>query len=279
MYPSLKDKVAIVTGSGREGGLGQGILRRLGEEGCKLVVTDLGTPQSHMGEGDIGTTEEVERVADGLRQATGAEVITIACDVRSAVDCHRLIASTKANFGRVDILVNNAGIGYMMKSLFDMAPDEWNAVIDVNLTGAFYCTQAAAKAMVDQGAGGRIINIASQAGKSGFPHMAPYTASKHGMIGLTRSNALELGAHGITVNAVCPNHVTTQLGEKQNAYFSKLLGFDSVEAYLDAMAKKNPMGRPGKVTDTAAACAFLASDEAFYMTGEAINVSGGEEMH
>jgi meso-butanediol dehydrogenase/(S,S)-butanediol dehydrogenase/diacetyl reductase len=99
------------------------------------------------------------------------------------------------------------------------------------------------------------------------------------MIGLTRSNAIELGKHNITVNAVCPNHVTTGLGAKQNDYFSRLLGFDSVEAYLANMAAKNPMGRPGYATDTAAACAWLASDDAQYVTGEAINVSGGEEMH
>jgi meso-butanediol dehydrogenase/(S,S)-butanediol dehydrogenase/diacetyl reductase len=133
--------------------------------------------------------------------------------------------------------------------------------------------------MIALGEGGRIINIASQAAKSGFPHMAPYCSSKHGMIGLTRSNAIELGKHNITVNAVCPNHVTTGLGAKQNDYFSRLLGFDSVEAYLANMAAKNPMGRPGYATDTAAACAWLASDDAQYVTGEAINVSGGEEMH
>ncbi len=90
---------------------------------------------------------------------------------------------------------------------------------------------------------------------------------------------MELGPHGITVNAVCPNHVTTGLGADQNAYFSKLLGFDTVEAYLESMAARNPMGRPGLATDTASACAWLASDEAGYVTGEAMNVSGGEEMH
>jgi meso-butanediol dehydrogenase/(S,S)-butanediol dehydrogenase/diacetyl reductase len=99
------------------------------------------------------------------------------------------------------------------------------------------------------------------------------------MVGLTRSNAVELGAHGITVNAVCPNHVTTGLGAKQNDYFSKLLGFESVEAYLANMARKNPLGRPGLGTDTAAAVAWLASDDACYVTGEAMNVSGGEEVH
>jgi NAD(P)-dependent dehydrogenase (short-subunit alcohol dehydrogenase family) len=212
-------------------------------------------------------------------RTSGADVITIACDVRKDADCQNLVAETVKAFGRLDVMINNAGIGYLMKPLLETDESEWDAVLDVNLKGAFLCTKYAAKQMIAQGGGGRIINIASQAAKSGFPHMAPYCASKHGMIGLTRSNAVELGVHKITVNAVCPNHVTTGLGAKQNAYFSKLLGFDSVDAYLKNMAAKNPMGRPGFASDTAEVCAFLASDAAAYMTGEALNISGGEEMH
>jgi len=176
-------------------------------------------------------------------------------------------------------LVNNAGIGFMMKPLLDVDSADWAKVIAVNLSGAFYCTQAAARDMVRRGNGGRIVNIASQAAKTAFPHLPAYVSSKHGMIGLTRASAVELGVHGITVNAVCPNHVTTALGAEQNDYFSRLLGFESVEAYLANLAARNPMGRPGLPSDTAAAVAWLASDEAFYVTGEAINVSGGEEMH
>lgn len=274
----FEGKTVVVTGSGRAKGLGQAILQRFADEGANCVVSDLGKPAEHMDTRDIGTSDGMEAVADDLR-GRGANVATIACDVRDGPACDRLIAQAIKAFGAVDILVNNAGIGYIMKPLLETSDSEWDAVIGVNLTGAFHCTRAAARAMVERGTGGRIINIASQAAKSGFPHMAPYTSSKHGMIGLTRSNAIELGPHGITVNAVCPNHVTTGLGARQNAYFSKLLGFDSVEAYLDNMKRKNPMGRPGLGSDTAAACAWLASDDAFYVTGEALNVSGGEEMH
>ncbi len=276
MTKILEGKVAIVTGSGRKLGLGQGILKAFADEGAKIVVTDLGTPSDHMEAGDIGTTTEMEDIAEDLR-SSGAEVLTIATDVRDEAQVKNLIAKTVETFGRLDILVNNAGIGYIMKPIFELSGDEWDAVLDVNLKGAFLCTKHAAFAMKDTG--GRIINVASQAAKSGFPHMAAYTSSKHGMIGLTRSNAVELGGLGITVNAVCPNHVTTGLGAKQNEYFSKLLGFDSVDAYLTNMKQKNPLGRPGLVTDTAAACVFFASDAACYITGEAMNVSGGEEMH
>jgi meso-butanediol dehydrogenase/(S,S)-butanediol dehydrogenase/diacetyl reductase len=152
-------------------------------------------------------------------------------------------------------------------------------VIDVNLTGCFFGIKAAAERMVKAGTGGRIINIASQAAKSGFPHAQAYTASKHGLVGLVRSAAVELGEHKITVNNVCPNHVTTGLGAWQNEYFAKVVGAESVEAYLDAMANRIPMKRPGKAGDTANAVAFLASDEAEYITAESMNVSGGEEPH
>ena len=227
---------------------------------------------------DLKIDAEAEAVAEDLR-ARGAKVATIACDVSDALQCQALVDQAVSALGSVDVFVNNAGIGFMMKPMLEVDPQDWATVIAVNLSGAFYCTQAAAKAMIKAGKGGRIINIASQAAKTGFPHLPAYVSSKHGMVGLTRATAVELGAHGITVNAVCPNHVTTGLGAQQNAYFSKLLGFETVEAYLKNMAAKNPMGRPGLPSDTAAACAWLASDDAFYVTGEALNVSGGEEMH
>lgn len=262
----FEGKAIVVTGSGKRKGLGQAILQRFADEGASCVVSDL------------TIDAEAEDVASELRDR-GAEVETIACDVSKVDQCRALVDGAVARFGGLDIFVNNAGIGFLMRPLLEVEPADWDLVIAVNLSGAFYCTQAAARAMIAQGRGGRIINIASQAAKSGFPHLPAYVSSKHGMVGLTRATAIELGQHGITVNAVCPNHVTTGLGAKQNEYFSKLLGFDSVEAYLQNMARKNPMGRPGLATDTAAACAWLASDEAFYVTGEALNVSGGEEMH
>lgn len=272
----LAGKVVVCTGSGRPGGLGEGILRRFAEEGCKLVVTDLGVGDAGLGTDHIGTTEEMEAVAAGLRDM-GAEVIAVPCDIRKAQQVEQLFAAVARAFGGIDILVNNAGVGFVMRHMADLTADDWQLVIDVNLTGAFLCTQAAAKQMKTRGAG-RIINIASQAAKSGFPHMAPYVASKHGMIGLTRTSAIDYGADGITVNAVCPNHVTTGLGAKQNEYFANLRG-KSVEEYRKGIAERIPLGRVGLPDDTAAATAFLASDDAAFITGEAINVSGGEEMH
>jgi meso-butanediol dehydrogenase/(S,S)-butanediol dehydrogenase/diacetyl reductase len=274
----FEGRVVVVTGSGRPRGLGQAILQRFADEGAACVVSDV----AQGGEGLAGSADIAEVAADLQRR--GLPVLVQPCDVSVEADCDALIAATVAKFGRIDVLINNAGIGFVMKPLLETSGADWDRVLDVNLKGAFLASKAAARQFIAQGPGldgiaGRIINIASQAAKSGFPHMAPYTASKHGMVGLTRSNAVELGPHRITVNAVCPNHVTTGLGAAQNEYFSKLLGFDSVDAYLANMKAKNPLGRPGLGSDTAAACAWLASPDAVYVTGEAINVSGGEEMH
>lgn len=262
----FEGKTIVVTGSGKHKGLGQAILQRFADEGANCVLSDL------------AIDAEAEEVAQELR-SRGAQVASIACNVARVEQCRALVDGAVSAFGSVDVIVNNAGIGFMMKPLLDVDPADWDQVLAVNLSGAFYCTQAAAKAMIAAGRGGRIINIASQAAKTGFPHLPAYVSSKHGMVGLTRASAVELGAHGITVNAVCPNHVTTGLGAQQNEYFSKLLGFDSVEAYIANMKAKNPMGRPGLASDTASACAWLASEDACYVTGEALNVSGGEEMH
>ncbi len=277
MY-GLEGKVAIVTGAGRHKGLGKAMARRLGEEGCSVVVADLGQTEGELfPEHGVGTTAEMEEVAEEIR-ATGAAVATVACDVRSEEQVKATIAAAVAEFGRLDVIVNNAGIGYLMELVTEMDEEKWDAVLDVNLKGMFLCTKHAAQQMIEQGGGGRVINIASQAAKSGFPYASAYVASKHGVMGFTRSVAIELGKHEITCNAICPNHVTTGLGAWQNEFFSDALGLTEAE-YLDATRARIPLGRPGLTEDIAKACAFLASDEAAYITGEALNVSGGEEMH
>lgn len=273
----LQGKVALVTGAGRHRGLGIAIAQRLGGEGAKVVVTDIGVPSTDLGSDRIGTVSEMNEVVAELR---AARIDAIACtlDVRDEAQVERAIATAVDTFGAIDILVNNAGIGFLMEPLVEMSRERWQTVLEVNLMGAFLCTKHAAKRMIAQGHGGRVINIASVAAKSGSIHLAAYAASKHGMVGLTRSAALELGAHRITVNAVCPNHVTTGLGALQNDYRAKQRG-QSVEEYLTEMRGRIPLGRVGLAEDTAKAVAFLASDEAQYITGESMNVSGGQEVH
>jgi len=275
----LTGKTAVVTGSGRRNGLGEAIARRLAKEGAAVVISDIGasrdaaTPHAM-----IGATDEMEAIAAEI-VAAGHAATTCVCDVRNHDQVQALARHAVEAHGALDIWVNNAGIGYIMKPLLEVSPDDWRSVIDVNLTGAFFGIQAAAEVMIAQGKGGRIVNIASQAAKSGFPHAQAYTASKHGLVGLTRSAAIELGPHGVTVNNVCPNHVTTGLGAWQNEYFSKVVGAESVEAYLAQMAARIPLRRAGLAEDTANAVAFLCSDQANYITAESMNVSGGEEPH
>ena len=272
-------KTAVITGSGRRGGLGEGIANCLAQGGCNIVISDIGEPRDESTQAEhIGTSEEMESIAVELRNLN-VEVSTCVCDVRSLEDTRRLAQHAVKVHGSLDIWVNNAGIGYIMKPLLEVTEEDWRAVIDVNLTGAFFGIKAAAEVMIELGRGGRIVNIASQAAKSGFPHAQAYTSSKHGLVGLARSSAVELGSHKITVNNVCPNHVTTGLGAWQNEYFHKVVGAESVDAYLEAMVARIPMGRPGLPEDTANAVAFLCSDEAGYITAESMNVSGGEEPH
>jgi meso-butanediol dehydrogenase/(S,S)-butanediol dehydrogenase/diacetyl reductase len=268
-------KVALCTGAGRRDGLGAAILQALAREGCRVVFTDLLQDDGELSGGHIGSAQQIEQLVEDVRHA-GGKALAMTLDVRDESQVEAAIATTVAHFGRLDFLINNAGVGYLIQPLTDTTIERWRTVLDVNLTGAFLCTKHAALQMVRQGEGGRIV---SQAAKSGHLHMAAYTASKHGLVGLTRSAAMELGPFGITVNAVCPNHVTTGLGQVQNEYFAKLRGFANVDAYLSDMSGRIPMRRVGLTGDTAQACVFLCSAHAAYITGEAMNVSGGVEMH
>lgn len=273
----LAGKVALVTGAGRKGGLGEAICLRLAAEGAAILVTDIAAAKENLPADRTGSMDEVERVVARIA-GHGGRAAAAALDVRDEAQVSAAVGSAVKHFGGLDIVINNAGVGYLMEPLIEMSVDRWQTVLGVNLTGAFLCSKHAARQMIAQGRGGRIINIASVAAKSGSLHIAAYAASKHGLIGLTRSAAHELGTHGITVNAVCPNHVTTQLGSVQNAYRAKQRG-QTIDEYLAEMRGRIPLGRVGLAEDTAKACAFLCSNEASYMTGEAMNVSGGQEVH
>ncbi len=277
-YPELKGKVACVTGAGRHNGIGAAIATRLAEEGCKIVLSDIGAADDGVfSEDTIGTESELQAIVAGIVDS-GGDAITCICDVLSEDDVEAMCRTAISSYGKIDIWINNAGIGYLMEPIVEMEASNWDAVLSVNLRGAFLGTKHAARAMIQQGSGGRIVNIASQASKSGFPFASAYTASKHGLVGLTRVSAIELGPHKITANAVCPNHITTGLGAWQNEFFSKATD-RSVDQYMADMRARIPMGRPGLTKDIANACAWLCSDQAEYVNGEAMNVSGGEEMH
>lgn len=278
LYPDLAGKVAVITGAGRRNGLGEAMARRLAAEGCKVVITDIGRPGGeHLPQDAIGSTQEMQDIVAEIK-AAGGEAAAVVCNVLRAEEVQAAVQFAVDTFGRLDIWINNAGVGYLMKPILEMDVSEWDTVLNVNLRGVFLGTKYAAGQMVKQGQGGKIINIGSQASKSAFAHASAYTTSKHGMTGLTRVAALELGQYGINVNQICPNHVTTGLGAWQNAHFSKVTG-KGYDKYMQDMRDRIPLGRPGMQQDIANACAFLCSGQAIYITGEAMNVSGGEEYH
>jgi meso-butanediol dehydrogenase/(S,S)-butanediol dehydrogenase/diacetyl reductase len=271
-------RVALITGAGRRGGLGQAIARRLARDGITIMLHDRGAVEGDIAPAHgVGTESDLHLIRDELR-AQGATVDCVTGDLLDATTIAGLVERTVARFGRLDILVNNAGIGYLFGPVTEMRVEGLDAVLGVNLRAVILATKDAAAQMIRQGDGGRIINIASQAGKSGFAFATAYTASKHGVVGFTRAAALELGPYGITVNAICPNHVTTGLGAWQNSFMAKTRG-QSVADYLAEMRGRIPLGRVGTPEDTAEAAAFLCSKAADYITAESLNVSGGEEYH
>lgn len=277
-YSDLNGKVAVITGAGRHAGLGEAMAKRLAVEGCKVVITDIGrSAGEHTPENAIGSTDEMDKIVAEIKHA-GGEASAFVCNVLNPEEVEAAVKFAVDTYGKLDIWVNNAGIGYLMKPILEMDVSEWDSVLNVNLRGTFFGIKFAAEQMVKQGQGGRIINIGSQASKSAFAHASAYTTSKHGMNGLTRVAALELGQHKINVNQICPNHVTTGLGAWQNAHFSEVTG-KGHDKYMQDMRDRIPLGRPGLQEDIAKACAFLCSDQANYITGECMNVSGGEEYH
>ena len=259
----LKDRVAIITGGGR--GIGRGVALRYAREGAKLVLVDI--QQEHLDE----TAKELD--ASG----TGAEYITQQADVSQSADVQRFFDAAVARFGRIDILVNNAGIGNPPVPIVNMPEEAWDRTIAVNLKSVFLCSKAAALQFIKQGGGGRIISVASQAGKTGYAMLTPYCASKAGIVLFTQAFAKEVGQHKINVNCVCPGTIDTPLlrgagmgMEANTELFDRLIG---------GVLPTIPLGRIGFPEDVAKIITFLASDDADYMTGQAINISGGQEMH
>ncbi len=242
------EKVAIVTGGAS--GIGQGIATELAENGATVAIADL-------------LVDAGQETARGL-EARGFKARAFPVDVSDAVQVELLVKDVVESYGAVDILVNNAGIGQRC-AILEMSVDEWERVLAVNLKGAFLCAQAAAKEMVKQGRGGRIISIVSTAAENARVNAAAYCASKAGILQFTRVLALELGQYGITANAVGPGLTLT----------GSTLREPPSEAYLGAFLKEVPLARPGHPRDIAQAVAFLASPRAEYITGQVIYADGG----
>ena len=239
----LSGKVAIVTGGAR--GIGREIALKLAEVGATVVVSDIA---------------EAEPVAEEIR-AMKRQSLAVHADVSSAADVTKLVETAVANYGRVDILVNNAGIA-RDQLLLRMSDEDWDAVLNVNLKSVFLCTRAVLRQMIKQ-RWGRIISISSIVGIVGNPGQANYASAKAGIIGFTRTIAREVGSRGITANAIAPGFIETkmtqQLGEEQR----------------QELMRRIPLGCLGSPRDVAEAVAFLASEEARYITGQVLGVDGG----
>ena len=244
----VQNKIALVTGASR--GIGRSICLALAAQGAGIVAVDI----------DLAATEAF--VAE--LKSSGTEAIAVQGNVTVADDVERMVEAAKDAFGRIDILVNNAGIT-RDALLLRMKDEDWDAVLSVNLKGAFLCTRAVAKLMTKQRSG-RIINIASVVGQMGNAGQANYCASKAGLMGLTRSNARELAKRNVTVNAVAPGFIATDMTDALP------------EQKRQELAAQIPLERLGSADDIAYTVLFLASDQAGYITGQVIGVNGGMYM-
>lgn len=241
----LNGQVALVTGAGR--GIGKAIAKRLQEAGARVVLNDI----------DEGNLR--------LARAEGIGVDAIQADVSVRAQVQGMVDAIIREHGRLDIVVNNAGVE-PKASLLEMTDEQWERTLAVNLTGVFLCTQIAARHMVEQGEGGRIIQIASIAGKTWLPNAANYVASKAGVMGFVKEAARELAPHKITVNAVCPGVIITPMTTESRAN----------PAIMERWMREIPMRRLGEPEEVAGMVAFLAGPEAGYITGQSFNVDGGK---
>lgn len=246
---NLEGKSALVTGASR--GIGREIALELARQGANVAVNF------------SGSEAKANEVVDEIK-ALGREAFTVKCDVSNSEEVAAMVKGTIDTFGKLDILVNNAGIT-KDNLLMRMKEEEWDDVININLKGVFLCTKAVTRQMMKQRVG-RIINIASVVGVSGNPGQANYVAAKAGVIGLTKTTAKELASRNITVNAIAPGFITTDMTDKLS------------EEVKTEMLKQIPLARLGEPKDIAKMTAFLASDDSSYITGQTLHINGGMVM-
>ena len=278
MY-NLNGKVALVTGAGGKNGIGRAIATRLAKEGADVTVNDIA---EHPYAADQAEWQGLPDVVREI-EAMGQRAISVVADVSDVKQVGEMVDKTVAHFGKIDILVNNAGTiaGKDRVLVVDLAEEDWDRVQRVNVKGVFLCSQAVSRRLITQGTGGKIINISSVTGKQGSARYAAYSASKFAVIGFTQSLAHELAPYQVNVNAICPSLVDTErVGHLASALMPEDLSADEQRAEF---ARRNvaavPLGRLAEGADVAKMAAFLASDEAAYLTGLSVTVAGGSMMY
>jgi NAD(P)-dependent dehydrogenase (short-subunit alcohol dehydrogenase family) len=258
----LQNRIALITGGGR--GIGRAIAIAFAQEGARIAICSR-------------TGSEVQQLADEIRNRFHVDTFYDVCDVSDPHDVDEFFRATGNAFEqrRPDILVNNAGIAESAP-LTKTSDELWQKHLAVNLSGTFYCMRAALPEMIERG-WGRVINVASIAGKTGGPYIAAYSASKHGVLGLTRSAALEVAAKGITVNAICPGYVDTEMTSRAIENIANKTRLTADQA-MESIKKMSPQNRIVEPEEVAALGVLLASDEGRGINGQAINVDGGTVM-
>lgn len=250
-------KTVVITGGNK--GIGFAMAERFADEGANLVIASV--------------EKQVEEAAEALR-ARGAKAHGALCDVTDKEQVTALYALALDRFGGVDISIQNAGIITIAK-VEDLTEREWDATLDVNTKGVFLCCQEAIRHMRRQGRGGRLINTASGQARDGFIYTPHYAASKFGVMGLTQSLAKEVALDAITVNAICPGIIKTEMWDYNDRVWGKMLGDYAPGELMESWVQNIPMKRAGEGRDVAGLVAFLASEDADYITGQTINVDGG----
>jgi 3-oxoacyl-[acyl-carrier protein] reductase/meso-butanediol dehydrogenase/(S,S)-butanediol dehydrogenase/diacetyl reductase len=276
---NLTGKGAIVTGAARMRGIGRAIALRLAEDGAAVAVTAVVRPPESFPEHEREAGwKGIESVAGEIR-AAGSRALALDVDVTKPEEVREMVEHTKAEFGRIDILVNNHGLALVSgkKDLWQVDDDEWYREIDVNLHGVFHTCKAIAPVLIEQGEGGRIINISSLAGRVAQLQYGGYTPAKFAVIGLTQMLARELAPYKVTVNALCPGSTDTDMMDGTFRRTGERMGIP-FEMVKQGVRMFVPLGRQAEPREIAGVVAYLASDKAAYITGQAINVDGGSVM-
>ena len=258
----LENRIALITGGGR--GIGRAIALAFAREGAQVAVA-------------ARSLDQVEQVAQEIAAQFSTKAVAVVCDVSDTEVVGDMFARVTEQLGRgPDILVNNAGVA-ASAPLIKTDNEFWHRHLAINLSGTFYCTRAALPQMIERG-WGRVINIASIAGKIGAPYIAAYSASKHGVLGLTRSAALEVASKGITVNAICPGYVDTEMTTNAVDNITKKTGLEA-ESAMASIKKMSPQNRLIEPDEVAALALLLASEDGRGINGQAINVDGGTVLY